>query len=89
LAIGKLVATSMTLGAVNKTIGRIPDHKRREDHLTPIVVEDPALPRVVGPKTLERIKRLIASGYAADLREAIADRSDLEQPTKSRHDYYR
>jgi len=37
------------------------------------------VPRVVGPKTLERIKRLIASGYAADLRDAIADRHDLTE----------
>lgn len=75
--------------AVNKTISRIPDDKRREHDLTPIVVEDTAVPRVVGPKTLERIKRLSASGYATDLRRAIADRSDLKQPTKARHDTYR
>ncbi len=86
---GKYGGALVIQDAVNKTISRIPDHKRREHHLTPIVVEDRAVPRVVGPKTLERIKRLIASGYAADLRDAIADRSNLKQPTEWRHDYYR
>src|SRR5258705_13124965 len=59
--------------AVNNVIAGLPDAERNRLSLSPIVVKDPKSPRAFGPQTLERISRLVESGYGKELRGAIAD----------------
>ncbi len=66
--------------AVNTVIAGLPDAERSKLGLSPIVIKDPKSPRAFGPQTLERIGRLVESGYAKTLRRAIADERSAVYP---------
>lgn len=66
--------------AVNNVIAGLPDAERNRLSLSPIVVKDPKSPRAFGPQTLERISRLVESGYGKELRGAIADARSASYP---------
>lgn len=66
--------------AVNTVIAGLPDAERRRLGLSPIVIKDPQSPRAFGPQTLQRIGRLVESGYAKGLRRAIADERSAAYP---------
>jgi hypothetical protein len=66
--------------AVNTVIAGLPDAERSKLGLSPIVIKDPKSPRAFGQQTLERIGRLVESGYAKRLRHAIADERSAVYP---------
>jgi len=70
--------------AVNSVIDELPDGERSRLGLSRIVIRDPTSPRAFGPQALERISRLVESGYAKRLRGAIADERSAAYPDPGR-----